>query len=344
MSTEANPAKPIPDPLQQAIAARWPSVNALAAPLVAALVRDAVNLRIGVERLANGCTIVDAGIEHRGGIEAGRRIAEICMGGLGTVTVVASASFPHWPWQLTVHSSDPVLACLGSQYAGWSLSHGEGKGAFRALGSGPGRAASVREDLFKELAYRDQAASVCLVMEVDKKPPLELTDKIATQCGVSADAVTLILTPTHSLAGAVQIVARVLEVALHKVHALGFPLHRVVDGVGCAPLPPPASDFLVSMGRTNDAILFGGQVQLFVESSDAEAQHLAYHLPSASSKDYGKPFARIFKDVEFDFYRIDPHLFAPAVATVTALGSGHTFRGGTLDAALLDVSFGGTRA
>jgi len=118
MSTEANPAKPIPDPLQQAIAARWPSVNALAAPLVAALVRDAVSLRIGVERLANGCTIVDAGIDHRGGIEAGRRIAEICMGGLGTVTVMASASFPHWPWQVSVHSSDPVLACLGSQYTG----------------------------------------------------------------------------------------------------------------------------------------------------------------------------------------------------------------------------------
>ncbi len=336
--------KPAPDPRQQAIAARWPSVNALAAPLAAALVHDAGSLRLGVEGLANGCVVVDAGIEHRGGLEAGRRIAEICMGGLGRVSIQRSATFPRWPWQLSVNSSDPVLACLGSQYAGWSLSQGEGKGAFRALGSGPGRAAACREDLFAELAYRDQARAVCLVLEVDKKPPVELTDTVAHHCGVAPGQVTLILTPTQSLSGAVQIVARVLEVALHKAHTLGFPLHQLVDGVGSAPLPPPSSDFLTSMGRTNDAILFGGQVHLFVDCSDAEAQDLAQRLPSRASKDYGKPFARVFKDVEYDFYRIDPDLFAPAAAAVTALGSGKTFHSGALDAALLELSFGGAGA
>jgi methenyltetrahydromethanopterin cyclohydrolase len=129
------------DPNQQAIAANWPSVNALAAPMVVALIGDAAGLRLGIERLANGCVVVDAGIAHRGGLEAGRRIAEICMGGLGQVSLQTSGS-ARWLWQLSVHSSDPVLACLGSQYAGWSLSHGEGKGAFEALGSGPGRAAA----------------------------------------------------------------------------------------------------------------------------------------------------------------------------------------------------------
>jgi methenyltetrahydromethanopterin cyclohydrolase len=341
---DAGQAKPLPDPKQQAIAAGWPSVNALAAPLAAALIRDAASLRLGVERLANGCSVVDAGIEYCGGLEAGRRIAEICMGGLGRVSIQASSGFPHWPWQLAVYSSDPVLACLGSQYAGWSLSHGEGKGAFRALGSGPGRAAACREDLFTELAYRDPAQSACLVLEVDKKPPLELTDKIARQCSVPPEQVTLILTPTRSLAGAVQIVARVLEVALHKAHTLAFPLHCLVDGAGCAPLPPPASDFLTSMGRTNDAILFGGQVHLFVDCGDAEAQELARRLPSSASRDYGKPFARVFKDVEYDFYRIDPHLFAPATAAVTVLGSGKTFHSGALDPSLLEQSFGGAGA
>jgi methenyltetrahydromethanopterin cyclohydrolase len=339
MSTDAAPTK-TPEPRQQAIAAHWPSVNALAAPLVADFVREAVSLRLGVERLANGCVVVDAGIEHRGGLEAGRRVAEICMAGLGHVSLQASALFPRWPWQLSVHSRDPVLACLGSQYAGWSLSHGEGKGAFRALGSGPGRAAACREELFAELAYRDEAQSVCLVLEVDKKPPVELADKIARHCGVAPERVTLVLTPTRSLAGAVQIVARVLEVALHKAHALGFPLHHVVDGAGSAPLPPPAADFLTGMGRTNDAILFGGQVQLFVDSDDAHAEDLAKRLPSSASKDYGRPFARVFKEVEYDFYRIDPNLFAPAAAAVTALKSGRTFHSGALDLPLLEQSFG----
>jgi methenyltetrahydromethanopterin cyclohydrolase len=296
-------------------------------------------LRLGVERMVNGCVVVDAGISSRGGLEAGLRIAQICMGGLGKITLQPSGS-SRWPFELSVHSSDPVLACLGSQYAGWSLTHGEGKGAFHALGSGPGRAAACREDLFAELSYRDLTESVCVVLEVDKKPPIEIADRIARDCGIRPDQVTLILTPTCSLAGTLQVVARVLEVALHKAHVLGFPLHHVVDGAGVAPLPPPSADFLMAMGRTNDAILFGGRVQLFVDCDDGEAERLAANLPSGLSKDYGKPFARVFKEVAYDFYRIDPHLFAPAVVAVTALKSGKTFHAGAIDEKLLEVSFG----
>lgn len=328
------------DPRQKAIAADWPSVNALAAPLVRELILQAKSLRLGVERLGNGCVVVDGGIACRGGLEAGLRIANICMGGLGQISLQPSG-LSRWPFQLSVYSSDPVLACLGSQYAGWSLSHGEGKGSFHALGSGPGRAAACREDLFGELAYRDPAESVCLVLEVDKTPPIEIADKIARDCGVAPDQVTLILTPTRCLAGTVQVVARVLEVALHKVHALGFPLHHVVDGAGAAPLPPPAGDFLTAMGRTNDAILFGGRVQLFVDCDDQEAQRLATNLPSSVSKDYGRPFAQVFKEAAYDFYRIDPHLFAPAVVAVTALESGRTFHAGAIDEKLLELSFSG---
>jgi methenyltetrahydromethanopterin cyclohydrolase len=283
---------------------------------------------------------VDGGIDSRGGLEAGLRIAEICMGGLGRVSLQPSG-LPRWPFQLSVHSSNPVLACLGSQYAGWSLSHGEGKGAFHALGSGPGRAAACREDLFGELSYRDLTESVCVVLEVDRRPPIEIADKIARDCGVLPEHVTLILAPTRSLAGSLQVVARVLEVALHKAHTLGFPLHQVVDGAGSAPLPPPAADFLTAMGRTNDAILFGGRVQLFVDCDDGEAERLATNLPSSVSRDYGKPFARVFKDAQYDFYRIDPHLFAPASVAVTALRSGKTFHAGAVDEKLLDSSFGG---
>ncbi len=94
------------------------------------------------------------------------------------------------------------------------------------------------------------------------------------------------------------------------------------------------------MGRTNDAILFGGRVQLFVDCDDREAERLATNLPSGVSKDYGKPFARVFKDAEYDFYRIDPHLFAPAVVAVTALKSGRTFHAGAIDEKLLELSFG----
>ena len=314
----------------------WPSVNRLTNPLVAYLIAHAQELRVGVEKLSNGTTIVDAGIKYPGGLEAGRLIAEICMGGLGHVSLQTSNTFPRWPWMLSVHSNNPILSCLGSQYAGWSLAHEK----FFSLGSGPGRALAGREELYKELGYKDAADAACLVLESDKAPPMEVIEKVARDTGVKAEHLTFILTPTRSLAGTVQIVARVLEVAMHKIHTLHFPLDHVVDGMASAPVPPPSPDFLTGMGRTNDAILFGGHAHLFVKGSDEAAAKLAKELPSSASRDYGRPFAEVFKAVNMDFYKIDPMLFSPAAVTVTAIESGNSFVGGKLDAALLDQSFG----
>jgi methenyltetrahydromethanopterin cyclohydrolase len=315
-----------------------PSVGRLVAPLVARLIEDAPALRLGVSRAA-GATIVDAGIEHAGGLEAGRRIAELCMGGLGQVTLTGGSPFPEWPFQIGVHTASPVLACLASQYAGWSLSFGEGKGAWFAMASGPGRARAAKETLFEELGYQDEAESASFVLETDRVPPDGLVEKVAKDCGLAPSHLTFVLTPTSSLAGTVQIVSRVLEVALHKVHELRFPLGRVIDGIGRAPLPPPAPDFLSAMGRTNDAILFGGEVQLFVTGPDDQAVELAERLPSSASRDYGRPFKEIFAAVQGDFYAIDPMLFSPAKVSVSALESGRTFTGGRLDLALLERSF-----
>ena len=320
---------------------KQPSINKLTQPIVQQLIDGADALRVGVEQDASGVTLIDAGINFHGGLEAGRLISEICLGGLGNVSLTHTNTAPQWPLSVYVHTSNPVLACLGSQYAGWQLSHGEGKDAFYALGSGPGRAASLREPLYKELAYEDKADKVCLVMEVDKNPPSELLTKIAEQCGVDAKNVTIILTPTKSLAGAVQVVARVLETALHKAHELKFPLDRIVDGAGSAPLCPPIPDFVQAMGRTNDSILFAGRVQLFVSGSDDDAKALANDLPSNTSKDYGKPFAKVFADAKYDFYQIDQMLFSPAQVSVTCMDSGNTYFGGEVNLDLLKESFGG---
>jgi len=317
-----------------------PSVNALAAPQLAALLSMADVLRLRVFTDEAGATIVDAGIGARGGLEAGRRIAEICMGGLGNVTLGPGDRDNRGLTLVHVHSADPVLGCLASQYAGWSLSQGEGKGAFHALASGPGRAIARREPLFDQLGYADRYDRTVFVLEVQRAPPAAIVEKVARDCGLPAERITFILTPTGSLAGTVQIVARALEVALHKAHALGFPLERIVDGTGVAPLPPPTSDFLTAMGRTNDAILFGGNVTLFVDSSDEQAQKLAANLPASASRDYGKPFAQTFKDYQYDFYKIDPMLFAPAEVLVCNVTSGNAFRGGARDPIRLLESFG----
>ncbi|MDF1585556.1 methenyltetrahydromethanopterin cyclohydrolase [Marinimicrococcus flavescens] len=317
----------------------WPSIGRLALPLVGRLVEDAHMLRLEVSRSPAGATIVDAGIAVSGCLEAGRRIAEICLGGVGTVSI-AGGDMETAPFEVCVRSPSPVLACLASQYAGWSLEHGKGDDAYFAMASGPGRARAAKEEIFSEIGYRDAAGTACFVLETDRPPPVGLIEQVARDCGLPASALTFVLTPTSSLAGTVQIVSRVLEVALHKCHVLGFPLEHVVDGMGRAPLPPPSPHFVTAMGRTNDAVLFGGEVQLFVSGPEAEAERLAASLPSSASSDYGRPFAEIFEEVEADFYKIDPMLFSPARVLVTALQTGRTFAQGGRSPVLLARSFG----
>lgn len=322
------------------LSANWTSVNAACQPLVDALLQDAMALQLEISTLSNGTRIVDAGINARGGLEAGRRIGEICMGGLGTVTMGSQSCFANWPWSVNVHAKTPVLSCLGSQYAGWSLSHKADDVKFFALGSGPGRALASREEIFKELGYQDEAESTVIVLEVDKLPPVAIADKIADNCGIKPENLTLILTPTTSLAGVMQIAIRVLEVALHKAHTVHFPLEKIVDGYGSTPVAPPGGDFMTGMGRTNDAILYGGFVHLFVDASDDEARELAEKMPSNTSADYGRPFGEIFKAYEYDFFKIDPMLFSPAKVIITNSQTGNSFTAGELNAELLTQSFG----
>jgi methenyltetrahydromethanopterin cyclohydrolase len=316
-----------------------PSVGHLSQPLVDRLIEDAGRYRVTVSRGPLGATLVDAGANSLGGIDAGLLIAEICMGGLGTVGLRAGRPEDDWPWAIQVRSSQPVIACLGSQYAGWSLKASEGGSTWQALGSGPVRAAARREPIFQEIGYEDHADRNVIVLETDISPPESVIAEVASAAGCAPDQLTVILTPTASLAGSVQIVARVLEVALHKAHTLQFPLRHIIDGAGVAPLAPPAPDFLTAMGRTNDAIIFGGQVHLYVTGADDRAKALAEHLPSAGSRDFGAPFSEIFQRFGGDFYAIDPMLFSPAVVIVTCVDSGHTHRNGRPAPEFLNASF-----
>ena len=312
------------------------SVSNLAKKLVDKLIDNSKELNVLIKKGPLNCTIIDAGIETKGSQEAGKLIAEICMGGLGKISLEKTTTFPNWPLETKVETKHPVISCLASQYAGWNLSHGK----FYALASGPGRAIARREDLFKDLQYKDRFKFVYLIMEVDKEPPNEIIEKISKDCKTKTKNIILILTPTQSISGVIQVVSRVSEVGLHKLHTLKFPLDNVKEVCGSAPIPPVSNDFITSMGRTNDAILYGGNVELKVNGTDKQISNLAKNLPSTSSKDYGKPFAEIFNNYKGDFYAIDPNLFSPGKVTVTSLETNKTFVEGNLNNDLLDKSFG----
>jgi methenyltetrahydromethanopterin cyclohydrolase len=300
------------------------------------MIRDAELLRIAVSKGPAGECLIDAGAKAAGGVDAGLCMAAAAMGGLGSISAVMNGALAKWPFSVEVRSSQPVLACLGAQYAGWNLS----SDGYFAMGSGPARALARVEPLFEAIAYRDVASSAVLVLETAEPPPIPVVERVAKATGLPADKLTFVYAPTQSVAGTVQIVSRVLEVALHKANDLKFPLDHIVEGMGTAPIPAPHPDFLTAMGRTNDAIIYGGLVQLFVRGEAAAARDLAEKLPSRASRDYGQPFARIFKHFNGDFYAIDPLLFSPAEVIVTAIESGDTFRAGARDLTMLDRSLG----
>ena len=172
-------------------------------------------------------------------------------------------------------------------------------------------------------------------MEVEDFPPDVIIQKILKDCNLTKGRLTIFLTPTKSLSGTTQVVSRVLEVALHKAHTLGFDLGNVVEGVATAPLPNPGRDFISAMGRTNDAILYGGSVHLWVSGHEADAKKLAEDLPSCNSKQFGKSFAEIFKEINYDFYKIDPALFAPSEIWISSINTGETWHEGKLNFEIL---------
>ncbi len=314
-----------------------PSVSARAAKIVDEIAANADALRVQVSTGSLGERLIDMGGAALGSLEAGRLLGEVCMGGLGRVDFTTSSGIANWPLGVVVSSMNPVISCLGSQYAGWTITD-EASGFF-ALGSGPARALSRVEELYKELAYVDHGAKTALVIEGDKAPPPAVVTKVADACGIAPSGLTILFAPTWSLAGTVQIAARVLEVSIHKAHALHFALENILDGTGTCPIAPPFPDFIKAMGRTNDGIIYGGRIHLFVKGSDAEAQKLAEGLPSSSSAAYGKPFADIFSEVNGDFYKIDAMLFSPAMVTVSNVETGKSFHAGKLAPEIVDASF-----
>ncbi len=312
-------------------------LNRSAQQVVDGMIAEAGRLGISHSRGSLGEHVIDAGAQSPGSLEAGLRMVEICMGGLGIASVSLDRHSSRWPLSIEVRSSQPVLACLASQYAGWQLTHEK----YFAMGSGPVRMLARVEPLFEEIRYREPGAeSSVVVLETATPPPAAIVEKVAKAAGLTPDRLTFVYAATQSIAGCVQIVGRVLEVALHKAHDLKFPLDAIVDGIGKAPIPAPHPDFLKAMGRTNDAIIYGGLVQLFVRGSSAAARDLAEHLTSDGSRDYGQPFAEIFRKFNGDFYAIDPHLFSPAEVIVTAIETGETFRAGKTNIDMLEQSLG----
>lgn len=308
------------------------SVNRRSMEILARMLDDAGRFGVRTEQLGDGSTVVDA---SGGRFEAGMLIGEVCMGGLGRVephtATLADLSLP----SVRVSTDHPVEACLLSQLAGWSIKAGK----FRAMGSGPARALARAEAIYDEYPYRDVHSEAVIVLETSSKPTTKASTLISEACGVSPSDLYMILTPTSSLAGAVQISARVVETGLHKMHTLNLELSGALFGAGSCPVPPLCPDDMAMMGRTNDAMLYGGST-FYVFADGGPILARLDDVPSSSSSDHGRPFGELFKAAGYDFYKIDPGLFSPAVVVVNDASSGRILGAGALAPQVLHDSFG----
>jgi len=312
------------------------SLNARARMIVDEIHEKAARLRVEPAPLVAGAQILDCGVQTQGGLEAGRLLALTCLAGMADVSLVLrdwiGVSWPH----VQVTTDSPVEACLFSQYAGWQISVGD----YFAIGSGPMRAAAACEEIFSTLWYRETPDSVVGILEAAELPDEAVIRHIAEKSGVAPMDTTLLVASTASQAGNVQVVARSVETALHKLFELQFDVRRVRSAMGIAPLPPVAVDDLTAIGRTNDAILYGACVTLWVIGDDASLAAIGPRVPASASESFGRPFLDIFEEAGRDFYEIDPNLFSPAEIVFQNVETGHVHHFGATVPKTLVESFG----
>ncbi len=307
------------------------SVNRGASEIVEEIIRDRENLCVNVSELSNGTKVIDTGIKATGGIMAGKLFSLVCLGGLGEVSFTMRKRL-----QVHVAVDNPAVACIGSQYAGWMIKVED----YFAMGSGPARARAVVEKIFQDIDYRDDFEKAVITLETRKIPNEKVADFIAGKCNLHPSNLSILVAPTASIVGSIQISARVVETGIHKLHELGFDIKKILSGAGSAPVAPVAKNDLEAMGKTNDCILYGGRTVYTVSAEDSEVRDIIENVPSCSAKDYGMPFLEIFQKYNKDFYKIDPKLFSPAEVTINNVKTGSVFHSGSVDEEVLKKSLG----
>ncbi len=324
-------------------------INELAKNIVEKIINHKEIYNVGVHTLGNNSIVLDL---TRASWIGGKLVGEICMGGLGTIRFSHYNLDNNFIPSVNVYTSEPLISCMASQLAGWSVKlkkevekNGElkKKVIFQSLGSGPARAKSRVEKLFDEINYSDNSEYAVIVFETSKLPNEEVMEFVAEKCGVDTNKTYAVCAPTACLTGSIQVAARIVETGIHKLHEIKFPIDIIKDGFGTTTIAPIAKDDLGAMGRTNDSISAAGMTYYTIEvekEKEGELFELIKKAPANTSSSYGKPFIETFKEANYNFYDIDPGLFAPAKYTVTNTITGKSITVGKLNHSLLKQSYG----
>ena len=160
------------------------SLNMSTLDLVKTLCKETEKYAVSVEKTDSGATLIDAGLESKGGFLTGKMITEICLGGYGEARILPVQYEDVVLPSVYVQTDYPALSTLGSQFAGWQIKLGD----YSAIGSGPARALALKpKKLYEKIGYKDEADTAILVLETEKRPPEEAIRLVAEKCNVSIE-------------------------------------------------------------------------------------------------------------------------------------------------------------
>ena len=297
-------------------------------------------LGAAVYTLSNGATVIDMGIEAKGGFLAAKYFTEAGLGCLGELTYRTMEINGHLMPVAAVHVDRPVIAELGAHdsflYVTW---HGVNVSV-----AGPIRAINGSDPYVEPVPYRDpNPGKTVATIQTDQFPEEELLELVAQTAGVAAKDIYLLAAKTGTLTGAAQVCARNVEQSMPSLLDHGFPMDTIVQACGYAPIPAVVDDEILAYGRVNDGLIYGQETDLYVDCDDAEIERLRDILPFQKNKDvYGTPFEVLFARCD-NLWRNVPRAWdAPCKVNFFNLRTGSSYEIGQLHYGVLEKAFLGT--
>jgi methenyltetrahydromethanopterin cyclohydrolase len=295
-------------------------------------------LKIEIHELENGAVVADAGVKAEGGFGAGVYLSRLCMADLADIQLTPFYINDILLPGIQVATDYPAISCMASQCAMWQIKVDK----YFAMGSGPARVlAKKTRELYDKIGFEECSDVGVLVLESSRLPDEKTCSFIAEKCSIDPADLRIAISPTDSVAGLVQVSARVVETGLHKLFAMGFDITKIKSGWGRAPISPITGDATMCMGSSNDAIIYGGETCYNLKYENLEElQKYLKDMPSSASRDWGAPFYKTFKAAGFDFFKVDHNVFAPARVVMNETMSRRTMVSGKINPDVLTESFG----
>jgi methenyltetrahydromethanopterin cyclohydrolase len=274
-----------------------------------------------------GVKLIDAGVNVRGGFSAGLRMIELSTANLSTASLVmAELDGELWP-HVEIRSDQPYWGCFISQSGNRAISVDETKTIY----SGPACLLADREGFKETHDASDDSDCAVLIMEGDVLPDNTVCEALADRCRVIPSHLGIVVAPTASLAGVVQIAGRSVEATLQKLDILGIDPTMIRSAVGRCPAASPGGDALQALGRVNDVLVRGSQVWLAADGPGSiELLSMLPEIIASTSRDYDRPFLEILAEAG-QFFQIDKSYFGPAEISIVNLENGSSAHIGKRD-------------